>query len=521
VAQWLAGTRSRSMKKSISLSKGRLRFITIFSTNILSLLVSLIAVGRIRLSLAWHNRMPLPRLRSTAKPLRFRVFADIFVRLTQNNSCFKMQQQTKLASIAGGAINTKTLAVRTVDVQACGQYLANGGLVAFPTETVYGLGCDASNPEAIQAVFLAKERPLTDPLIVHVLHPNDAYPLWKATSFLENADSGKESRTTNTHLQREGLILQSLCESFWPGPLTLVASASPDAFSTVYSSSPSEPTSGPSALALLTAGTGYVAVRSPRHGTARAVLEASGRPIAAPSANKFGHVSPTTADHVWDDLQNENVWILQGGESDLICCDVGVESTVVKVECTSTIEQECAVTILRQGAVSLQDISSCLESAGLLVDLRSIVLKTETTKATSEKEARISPGQTLRHYSPNVPSFLVGMDASGASLDDGERRILASAVVIDYAGQLSGWQSLAIAYRDLSSSSDSKEAAQNVFETLRWAENVPGVRCILFPDRLKESSSDTLALALQDRLTRAASGVVLNCLFDTRATGTL
>jgi L-threonylcarbamoyladenylate synthase len=483
------------MKKSTSRSRGKFRFITKISINIQSLLVSLIIIDQIHLSFAWH--MLFPRLHSAAKLHCFRPIPDRFFRITQQSTYLRMQQQTKLASTAGDTIDSKTLAVRTIDVKACGQHLANGGLVAFPTETVYGLGCDASNPEAIQAVFIAKERPLTDPLIVHVLHPKDAYPLWKATS---------ETMPSNGHLHREGRILKTLCESFWPGPLTLVAAAAPDAFSAVQSSTPSSP----SALALLTAGTGYVAVRSPRHSTARAVLKASGRPIAAPSANKFGHVSPTTADHVWDDLQNENVWILEGSENGVARCDVGVESTVAKVECTNSVVEECTVTILRQGAVSLQEISSCLETAGLLEDRLSIILTTATSKATSDMEANVSPGQTLRHYSPNVPSFLVAEEASANALDDEVRSVLASAVVVDYSGKLSVWQSLALAYRDLSSSGDSTEGAQNVFETLRWAELVPGVRCILFPHILKESSSDTLALALQDRLTRAASGVVLH-----------
>jgi L-threonylcarbamoyladenylate synthase len=454
------------------------------------------------------------------------------------------QQRMKLVSIDDDAVSrsgdSTASAICTTDIIACGRRLAQGGLVAFPTETVYGLGCDASNADAIRSVFHAKERPLTDPLIVHVLEPIDAYPLWAATSAFtadsvalnETQQRGQVKPNTSVNSQQvEGRILKALCEAFWPGPLTLIAAAAPGAFCTANGTQASL-LMRDSVLSLLTAGTGYIAVRSPRHNTARAVLAAAGLPIAAPSANKFGHVSPTRADHVWDDLQYENVWILYDEEtkSPSTCCDIGVESTVAKVErcrktdSVSSLEFfEYKVTILRQGAVSLQDISSCLDKVGLLQDDHSIVLSSCIKQVTSDAAANIAPGQTLRHYSPNVPSFLVSeacvrtqfLNANAEMHQNGpEISFLADTVVLDYAGQLSIWRPLALAYRDLSPTGDSQEAAQGVFEILRWAEHIPGVKRILFPQRLAAFSSDALTLALQDRLTRAASGVVLDRLVE-------
>ena len=174
-------------------------------------------------------------------------------------------------------------------LEDCGARLRRGDLVAFPTETVYGLGCNALDPEAIIKVFQAKERPLTDPLITHVTNNEVAYNLWDAESS-----------------SLEGKVLRLLCEKFWPGPLTLVAKAAPHVPS------------------ILMANTGYVACRAPQHSISIALINAAEVPIAAPSANKFGHVSPTRANHVWDDLLHEDVWIVDTDEQNTAgVCDEG------------------------------------------------------------------------------------------------------------------------------------------------------------------------------------------------------
>ncbi|GAX25287.1 hypothetical protein FisN_5Lh370 [Fistulifera solaris] len=349
------------------------------------------------------------------------------------------------------------------DIPACGERLRLGELVAFPTETVYGLGCHALDVNAVAKVFAAKERPLTDPLIVHVLETRDAFSLWK----------------------QDNPILSKLCHDFWPGPLTLVAEANSKVPSTIM------------------AGTGYCACRSPSHPTARALLEAAQVPIAAPSANKFGHVSPTTAHHVFDDLHNEDVWILETEGQEGPCCDVGVESTVAKLEETN--QGKYLLTVLRQGAVSVHALKDSL--TGLPVE---VVAKLK--RATKDDVANVAPGQTIRHYSPNIPSFLL----SPACVKSEPRvEFLSQAVVIDYGGKLIHWKDHCLAYRDLTTDGASSAAAQTVFDTLRWAEQVPSAGYVVFPEL--PDSGDALELAVKDRLTRAASGVIINALEEATA----
>jgi len=329
------------------------------------------------------------------------------------------------------------------DIPACIARLQQGKLVAFPTETVYGLGAHAWDAQALQGIFDAKGRPTTDPLIVHV--PDYA----TACTFWENPSE----------------LLQKLTSTFWPGPLTLVAKAQEKV------------------PALLMAGTGQVACRSPSHSIARQLVQAL--PLAAPSANRFGHVSPTTPSHVMDDLAAQDVWIYQGP-----ACTVGVESTVAQVK-------DDTVTILRQGAVSQEQLQACVGDA-----LR-VVTKQQAAPETS---TQIAPGQLIRHYSPRIPSFLV--DFTPQASDD-----VAQAVVIDFAKRLQVYESKCLAYCDLSVNGDTTEAAQRVFESLRWAEDVPQAQYVLFPCT---PARDALGLAIQDRLTRAASGVVVRSVEELR-----
>jgi len=481
-------------------------------------------------------------------------------------------------------------------------------LVAFPTETVYGLGCNALSQEAIAKVFAAKERPVTDPLIAHVVDQDAALKLWRCSSSSSTSSSTNTS-TTEEHAkqkqqqyqqqqkEKEVAVLKVLMDAFWPGPLTLVAPAAehvPD---------------------LLMAGTGYVAVRCPRHAVARQLIRcAHGTPIAAPSANKFGHVSPTRAIHVWNDLKYENVWIVDGDQTNhddndndydtdinkhnnmekTACCNVGVESTVAKLEwsgkengsdsSSSSFSSSSSsssspppllftLTILRQGAISAADCITCLQAAGIKCissssnsgednrnyysekennvkngDADAVVVNVvqRTTNEIAENVASVAPGQTVRHYSPNIPSFLLSENCIHSNmkqqqqqsllLTEEERRILQNAVVLDYGKRLVAWRDLVRAYRDLSPAGNSAEAAQGLFETLRWAEQQNGASRILFPDipirgavendnnknnddddkPIIIKDDDALILALKDRLTRAASGVVLDNLLDAK-----
>lgn len=378
--------------------------------------------------------------------------------------------------------------------EQCGQRLRDGKLVSFPTETVYGLGCHALDPSAVQKVFDAKERPLSDPLIVHVAKSHDALELWDASTSMSRSE-------INNHAQQHDIekkALNVLTETFFPGPLTLVARAHP------------------SIPQILMANTGFVACRSPSHPIARALISAAKVPIAAPSANKFGHVSPTLAEHVMDDLGQEDVWILdpnldapegtseQEGHSPV--CQVGVESTVAKVEMNTPTKG--SITILRHGAVSSSSIREALVKNGLseYFDV------SDSVRFTSQKVSNVAPGQTIKHYSPNVSCFMV--DASRqyqqSELSQDEKAILSQSVIIDYGKRLSAYQQHVLAYRDLSVKGDASMAASRVFETLRWSERIQGANRVFVPDIILDNHEDALGLAVKDKLTRAASAVILD-----------
>jgi tRNA A37 threonylcarbamoyladenosine synthetase subunit TsaC/SUA5/YrdC len=271
---------------------------------------------------------------------------------------------------------------------------------------------------------------------------------------------------------------------------------------------------------------------------ALALLEAAAVPVAAPSANKFGHVSPTTAQHVWDDLQAEDVWILEAQEEDLAqqggdkgsphkdstSCHVGVESSVAKLEMDQATDGAFPttgrLTVLRQGAVSVQDLQQALAAAGLG---DAITVVAQSTARVALTTASVAPGQSIRHYSPHVPSYLLSASCCGVTTPSA--RILAQAVVLDYGSQLVGWQSSALAYRDTSPTACAAEAAQGIYQTLRWAEQVPEARYILFAPPVSSAAAadqpaDALLLAVQDRLQRAASGVVLDSLEELEVSST-
>lgn len=408
-----------------------------------------------------------------------------FSRLTVATPVFGIPVQVQNKMVTTDSTSTpdsddKRIRAKLVSVdelESCGERIRQGGLVAFPTETVYGLGCNALDPSAIIKVFQAKERPLTDPLISHVTDNNVAYNLWDAD----------ESTL-------EGQALRCLCDKFWPGPLTLVAKAAPHVPD------------------LLMANTGFVACRSPQHPISISLINTAQVPIAAPSANKFGHVSPTRAHHVWDDLQFEDVWIVDTNEEQTASiCSVGVESSVAKIEMHDNTNQG-RITLLRQGAVCVADIQGCLKDAGLA---DAFVVEARTKRATDETVAHVAPGQTIRHYSPDIPSFMLSKqryEAESEPSSEEDLAFLSKTVIIDFRGKLRKWKDHCVAYRELSESGDSPSATKSVFETLRWAERVEGADHIIFPEIAENEpgKDDALVLALKDRLTRAASGVVID-----------
>ncbi len=236
----------------------------------------------------------------------------------------------------------------TDDVTLAAQRLRAGELVAFPTETVYGLGADASNETAVRKIFAAKGRPADHPLIVHF----DSIPAAQKWAF-----SWKIS---------EDLLAQA----FWPGPMTLIVRRAAHVLDAV------------------TGGQDTVGLRVPSHPVALALLREAGVPIAAPSANKFGHVSPTRPEHVAAEFGDELQTILLGGD-----CEVGVESTII--DCTVS-----PVRILRPGRISAADIARVLGVA-------------PQTKSNDESAPRVS-GSLASHYAPRTPTFLKTANAFSA-----------------------------------------------------------------------------------------------------------
>ncbi len=228
-----------------------------------------------------------------------------------------------------------------------------GGLVAFPTETVYGLGSNGLDGAAVDRIFEAKGRPNDNPLILHVARKEDAFPLWAA----------------------EPPFARELMDTFWPGPLTLI----------YYRSTlvPNE----------VTAGLDTVAVRMPDSEAARALIAASGVPIAAPSANLSGKPSPTTAQHVLEDMAGRVPLILDGGP-----CRYGVESTVLSLVGTPT--------ILRPGAVTPEMLAAVLGEVALAPSILQPL-------GAGEKAA--SPGMKYKHYAPNAQVLVAVGEAEAAA----------------------------------------------------------------------------------------------------------
>ncbi|MFN0096820.1 MAG: L-threonylcarbamoyladenylate synthase [Dehalococcoidia bacterium] len=220
-----------------------------------------------------------------------------------------------------------------------------GGLVAFPTETVYGLGADATSPAAVEQIYVAKGRDRDDPLIVHIATIQE----------LERVATGVSPLT------------RALAETFWPGPLTVIARRHAGLAEAVGG------------------GRETVAVRMPSHPVALALIQAAGVPIAAPSANRFMHTSPTAAKHVLDDLDGAIDLVLDGGP-----VTVGIESTVVAVEGNE-------VRILRPGGVSAEELAAAVA----LLDADATVVEASGTQASA------SPGTLSRHYAPGIPLTLI------------------------------------------------------------------------------------------------------------------
>ncbi|MCE4610735.1 MAG: threonylcarbamoyl-AMP synthase [Desulfurococcales archaeon] len=252
-----------------------------------------------------------------------------------------------------------------------GSVIRRGGLVAFPTETVYGLGADAFNAEAAKRVFEVKGRPPDNPLIIHVASRED---LWLvASSVPEEA--------------------WRLVERVWPGPLTIVVPRDPKV------------------PKIVTGGLDTVAVRSPAHPVALGLIEASGTPIAAPSANRSGRPSPTTAEHVVEDLDCKVDLILDAGETFM-----GVESTIIDFTRDPPV-------LLRPGPYPIDEVEKIL---GVKVQVPI------QARGLMEAERPLAPGMKYRHYAPETPVVLV--DCPSSSLEDQAKALVSAAVNLSSRG---------------------------------------------------------------------------------------
>jgi tRNA threonylcarbamoyl adenosine modification protein (Sua5/YciO/YrdC/YwlC family) len=376
--------------------------------------------------------------------------------------------------------------------QFASEMLHSGQLVAFPTETVYGLGGNALNGPAVMKIFEAKGRPTTDPLIVHVAKREDAYPLVVLT-------------------EQEHAIFSALGEAFWPGPLTVIVRAAE------------------CIPAAVTANTGMVGIRVPSHPIARRLLEVSGLPIAAPSANRFGHVSPTKFIHVLDDLGGKGVHVIDGDGDEYAAhtCLHGIESTVIKIDSVNK-----RIVMLRQGAVNMVQIRDVLGKVGASEWDVAVIVRTVKMHPTTPNEVispenvkgEEAPGQAITHYAPNNPCWMVTSIGPALSHGDGvveNREVnsddLASAVVVDFGGALFSLKGRVLAYLDLSQERDSVEAARQLFSALRWTESFEQAKLVLLADvSLHDTAPDTrddlgrMLPGLADRMNRAASGIKVN-----------
>ena len=305
-------------------------------------------------------------------------------------------------------------------LSAAGDAIRAGRLVAFPTETVYGLGADATNGEAVARIFAAKGRPSFNPLIVHVASMSDAE---KLGIFSEGA--------------------RRLASAFWPGPLTIVVNRQPD---TTISD-------------LVSAGLPSLALRMPDHPIAQALLTASERPLAAPSANRSGHVSATTAEHVAADLGDAVAMILDGGAT-----HHGLESTVIDAT-------GLGVALLRPGAVTADTIER--------------VIGVAVKRPNANPTMPMSPGQLQSHYAPSA-----GMRLDATSVRPGEALLAFGANLPTTEGPLI----------NLSVRGDIVEAAANLFAALRALDATGAETIAVMP-----IPTAGLGEAINDRLKRAAA----------------
>jgi len=335
-------------------------------------------------------------------------------------------------------LQTQLLNITPGVLERAGALIRSGELVAFPTETVYGLGADALNADAVKRIFEAKGRPGDNPLIVHISAIDQLAPLISAGP---------------------SPMAQALMDAYWPGPMTLIF-----------------PKSGLVPMAV-TAGLDTVAIRYPAHPAARALIDAAQRPIAAPSANRSGRPSPTTAAHVMEDMDGRIPMILDGGP-----CDVGLESTVIDMTGAEP-------RILRPGGITPEMIEAVCGAARV---------DEAVMRPLKEGERPRSPGMKSRHYAPKGSLTIVQGDARAvidrirALYDAAE----GSPIILALDGHIPAYGNR----RTLSLGPDAAGMAHALFDALRRADDLGAD--VLFSEAVP---ADGVGLAVMNRLGRAAA----------------
>lgn len=342
--------------------------------------------------------------------------------------------ETKIISLVGKADVREAL-------EPAAEIIKSGGLVVFPTETVYGLGADATNPDATAKIYAAKGRPSDNPLIIHIAAPEDA----ELYAFTNSA-------------------YYSLAEHFMPGPLTVILEAKETVPKTTRG------------------GLNTVAVRCPENNIARELISLSGVAVAAPSANLSGSPSPTSFSHAFSDMNGRVHAIIDGGD-----CDFGLESTIVRPNADGSL------TLLRPGKITKED----LEAIGL-----SVFIANAVTDSLKEGEVAISPGMKYRHYAPEAPLIL--LDGTKEQISDyindtDKNKHIAVIAYEDDAAYISDAVKNATVYK-FGSRGDEATQAHLLFKLLRDTdkENFDVIYAPL-------PNTSGIGLALYNRMIRAAA----------------
>ncbi|MBS1961345.1 MAG: threonylcarbamoyl-AMP synthase [Bdellovibrionales bacterium] len=347
------------------------------------------------------------------------------------------------------------------NIQVAARILKQGGVVAMPTETVYGLAGNAFEASALSKIFLTKERPTFDPLIVHIAPE-------KATL----ADLMREQLIYPHDLSDSAIKrIDALIRKFWPGPLTLVLPKSdlvPD---------------------LATSGMETVAIRAPKHPVARALIRELGLGVCAPSANRFGRISPTSAADVLEELGDRIDVILDGGP-----CEIGLESTILRIT------EDGEPILLRPGVVTRGEIEELLKT------------KVLDPRETGEGGPQIAPGRLASHYAPTKPFVILPNSiaqmmtppALGAAKPKKVGLLALSGKSAEWAETLSEILELPVVAEILSEKGDWEESARNLFRALRRLDASDADFLVAEPVPPAAIESNGIAYAIADRLKRAA-----------------